>query len=85
MRAILPNTLAAPHTLLRAGAGAAGRPLPQLPRRVLRSGSASLQRIAAMVGKSRQIYKVRVCFYGPWRSMLRAPPRQLAGVRLIIT
>ncbi|GAB4814531.1 hypothetical protein N2152v2_001577 [Parachlorella kessleri] len=38
----------------------AGRALPQLPRRVLRSGSASLQRLAAMVGKSRQIYKSMV-------------------------
>lgn len=37
--------------------GGAGRALPQLPRRVLRSGSASLQRLASMVGKSRQIYK----------------------------
>ena len=43
-----------PQALLPPG----GRPLPALPRKVLRSGSSALQRLTRMVGKSRQIYKV---------------------------
>ena len=52
-----------------AGAAASGRPplarpkgaapvVPLLGRRMLRSGSSSLQRLVKMVGRSRQIYKV---------------------------
>jgi hypothetical protein len=40
----------------------AGRPLPKVPqpgRKMLRSGSSALRRLTGMVGKSRQIYKVR--------------------------
>lgn len=41
-----------------------GRPLPKVAqpgRKMLRSGSAALQRLTRMVGKSRQIYKVGAC------------------------
>ena len=49
-------------------AAPAGRPLPKVQtpgRKMLRSGSAALQRLTQMVGRSRQIYKVRrLCFPG---------------------
>jgi hypothetical protein len=52
LHALAPGAAAAP----------AGRPLPKVPqpgRKMLRSGSSALRRLTGMVGKSRQIYKVR--------------------------
>lgn len=42
-------------------AAPAGRPLPKMPtpgRKMLRSGSAAMQKLTQMVGRSRQVYKV---------------------------
>ena len=57
----IPETRPAPPLLPRSPAAPAGRPLPKVAtpgRKMLRSGSAALQKLTQMVGRSRQVYKV---------------------------